>query len=167
MAINISRHDSKRYYVTDDGKVINGATGKACKQWERNGYMCVRLYDGERWKNEYVHRLIAKAFIPNPNKLPCVNHVDGVKTNNVADNLEWCTWGENTLHRYYRIDDGTGEGGGRRRPILCVETGETFRSVKECERITGIKSSALHECLSGRNKTCAKKHWEYVFKFNK
>lgn len=58
----------------------------------RNGYMFVDLNHKEKRKHGYIHRLVAEAFIPNPNNLPAVNHKDENKTNNNVDNLEWCTY---------------------------------------------------------------------------
>ena len=55
-----------------------------------NGYMFVQLYKNGKMKNEYIHRLVALTFIPNPNNLPQVNHKDECKDNNAVDNLEWC-----------------------------------------------------------------------------
>lgn len=64
----------------------------------KHGYCCVNLKDGERRKNARVHRLVAEAFIPNPQNKPHINHIDGDKKNNSARNLEWCTPSENSRH---------------------------------------------------------------------
>ena len=66
-------------------------------------YYGVSLSDGRNNKRHFLHRLIAIAFIPNPNNKPCVNHKDGNKLNNDIDNLEWVTYGENLKHA---IDKG-------------------------------------------------------------
>ncbi len=65
------------------------------------GYLKVNLYsmDGV-CKKKFIHRLVAEAFIPNPNKLPEVNHIDCNKTNNRVENLEWCDRGSNLQHSY-------------------------------------------------------------------
>ena len=67
-----------------------------------HGYKFISLGCGKRGtrKNIAIHRLVAEAFIPNPNNLPEVNHIDGNKLNNNIDNLEWCTRSENMLHAY-------------------------------------------------------------------
>ena len=64
------------------------------------GYLGVRLYQNTTGKTFKIHRLVANAFIPNPNNLLQVNHIDGNKSNNSADNLEWCTNEENMKHSY-------------------------------------------------------------------
>jgi hypothetical protein len=64
-----------------------------------NGYRFVILTDDNRKETRHlIHRLVATAFIPNPNELPCVNHKDGNKLNNAVENLEWCTQLENVRH---------------------------------------------------------------------
>lgn len=62
------------------------------------GYLVVVLCDGKTTKTNKVHRLVAKAFIDNPNNNPVVNHKDSNKTNNCLENLEWCTHSENSMY---------------------------------------------------------------------
>jgi hypothetical protein len=66
----------------------------------RNGYFSVLLYSNCFGKRYSLHRLVAQAFIPNPENKPQVNHKDGNKSNNKVDNLEWVTQSENNLHSY-------------------------------------------------------------------
>lgn len=66
-----------------------------------NGYMQVCISFGKgKHKSLSVHRLIASTFIPNPKKLPCINHIDGNKENNAVENLEWVTWSDNIKHAF-------------------------------------------------------------------
>jgi len=62
------------------------------------GYYHVHLAVDKNHKNYRVHRLVAAAFIPNPENKPCINHIDGNKLNNHVSNLEWCTMKENSQH---------------------------------------------------------------------
>lgn len=98
----IEGYDGK-YFVSDDGTVFSikrqGNCGKILSQHENsNGYLRVPLTNKNVHKQELVHRLVATAFIPNPDNLPQVNHKDGNKKNNNASNLEWCTKSENMAH---------------------------------------------------------------------
>lgn len=94
------------YGITDMGEVINLETNFKLKLSRKsNGYMQAKLfikYDAKTKKHYYnylhVHRLVAEAYIPNPNNLPCVNHIDGNKENNTISNLEWCTCKQNMQH---------------------------------------------------------------------
>ncbi|MBO7079503.1 MAG: HNH endonuclease [Bacilli bacterium] len=63
-------------------------------------YCIVKLYKDNKHYNKKIHRLVAEAFIPNPNDLPQINHIDGNKNNNNANNLEWCTNKENQIHAW-------------------------------------------------------------------
>ena len=95
---------NNKYIITRSGKVFNNFTGSEMKQKNTLGYRIVglRLFDGEKSIQRYhkVHRLVAEYFIPNPQKLPMVNHKDGNKANNNVENLEWCDNRQNTIHAY-------------------------------------------------------------------
>ena len=97
-----------RYQITSWGRVFNVDTQKFIKlEMHDKGYLRVDLYDksGKR-KHHKVHRLVAKAFIPNPEGKPQVNHLDGNNQNNSITNLEWCTDKENKEHAK-QLRDGT------------------------------------------------------------
>ena len=65
-----------------------------------NGYLFVGLSINHKNHNKYLHRLVAEHFISNPQNLPCVNHIDGNKLNNNVENLEWCSYSQNSKHSY-------------------------------------------------------------------
>lgn len=92
----ISVNDKGRVYDKPISGKVMGQTVKS------NGYKSVTLTKDGKCKSFYVHRLVAEAFIPNPDNLPMVNHKDEDKTNNFAENLEWCT-------NEYNVNYGTGK----------------------------------------------------------
>jgi len=91
------------YEVSTYGNIRRTST-KRCLYIEKTkvGYCRVRLRLGLQGMHDRfnVHRLVAEAFIPNPNDYPCVNHIDGNKTNNHIENLEWCSYAHNNKHAY-------------------------------------------------------------------
>lgn len=90
-----------RYRVTSWGRVFNVTTSRFMSQYPtKKGYLRVDLYDAKGKRTHLkVHRLVALAFIPNPDDKPQVNHIDGNKQNNSITNLEWVTDMENKHHR--------------------------------------------------------------------
>ena len=79
--------------VNDNGRIYDKSLsgGKMKQMVHSKGYKTVSLTKDGKTKQHYVHRLVAEAFIDNPNNLPFINHKDEDKTNNFADNIEWCT----------------------------------------------------------------------------
>jgi hypothetical protein len=87
------------YAVSDRGRIKNIKTDKLLSlQKNECGYQKIMLCQNNKKACFHVHRLVALYFIDNVNQKPCVNHIDGNKENNYADNLEWCTNAENTEH---------------------------------------------------------------------
>lgn len=96
-----------------------------------------------------IHRLVAEAYLDNPDNLPCVNHKDENRSNNSVNNLEWCTLEYNTKYSSCK-------------KIRCIETGEIFESMSDCAKAFDIGVSAL-SCYFKRNgKTCKGHTFEYI-----
>ena len=90
------------YQISNFGRIKSfkkESKGKILKNTNKNGdYFSVVLKNKNKTLYAKIHRLVAEAFIPNPNNLPCVNHIDGNKQNNKVENLEWVTYKENFEH---------------------------------------------------------------------
>lgn len=92
------------YQISSLGRIKNILNGRIKIPFDKNrtDYIRAILFDGKGVKKRYfVHRLVAEAFIPNPDNKLQVNHIDGNKANNCVDNLEWVTGSENMQHAYY------------------------------------------------------------------
>lgn len=89
-----------RVQESKDGKTMRfkGYSITPNKIHKRGGALTVGLWKNSKSKRKYIHRLVAETFIPNPNKWPQVNHIDGNRNNNKIDNLEWCTHQQNIDH---------------------------------------------------------------------
>lgn len=92
------------YQVSNTGKVksfSNGCKGALLGMTLNNGgYAIAHLYKGNKRKHGLVHRLVANAFIPNPENKGDVNHLNGIRTDNGVENLEWCSRSENHIHAF-------------------------------------------------------------------
>ena len=99
--MNKVKIDSYEYEVNELGEVFRVGNPKPKYQSvNRDGYKVVGLWKNNKSTAKTVHRLVALAFIPNPENKPCVNHIDGNKQNNHVSNLEWVTYSENTIHSF-------------------------------------------------------------------
>ena len=119
--------------------------------------------DGIR-KNATVHRLVAIAFIPNPNNLPEVNHIDGNPSNNHVNNLEWCTKRQNLKHEYdHNLNKFKARNEKNSKPVV-RDDGVIYESTRACARAMGVTQSAIKDILHGRKqvKTCKGHKFAYV-----
>ncbi len=94
-----------------------------------------------------IHRMVAKAFIPNPDNKSDVNHIDGNPSNNNLDNLEWCTSSENKLHS---LKIGTSKPTSSKK-VINIKNGRIFDSIKEAAESIGMRRANLAVQLSGKN----------------
>ena len=156
--------------VSSQGKKCGGLTLKP-----RNvgyGYLQVSLYKNGKMKQKFIHRLVAEAFIPNPENLPQINHIDEVKTNNELSNLEWCTreYNNNYGTRIERFTQALS----KKVRAVNVETGEvlTFNSTHEAGRKGYSQTSVAAACrgdykwgstgkLIGDGHTYKRHRWSY------
>ena len=149
------------YFINTKGDVLSlrSPTPKYMKpRINTTGYYQVMLFDGEKVVPKCLHRLLAAAFIPNPNNLPYVNHIDGNKQNNALYNLEWCTASYNIKHAY---DMGLLKST-RAIKVICVETNTEYESINKAGIQTGISESSICAVCKGKRKTAGGYHWRYV-----
>lgn len=125
--------------------------------YDNNGYCTVVLYKNRKTKGFLVHRLVATAFVPNPENLPVVNHLDECKSNNHVENLEWCTVQQNTKYSSYKYKGLlTGDKNPNSKKVVCLETENVFTTVKEAKEWC---HGDVAQCCNGRSKTAGGYHW--------
>lgn len=150
------------YEVSTFGRVRNKRTGRVLKEGTYyNGYSKITLSKNSVTKTYLVHRLIAQAFIPNPENKPQVNHKDENKTNNHADNLEWMTAEENV--NYGTRNDRVAKAKGK--PVsqwtLDGKFVACFPSAAYAEQYCGIGKNEVARVANGKRKTAHGYIWRY------
>ena len=150
------------YKIYSNGDIIGVRNKKLSPDITKNGYEQVAIH-GKRYK---VHRLVAETFIPNPDKLPMVNHKDEDKLNNNINNLEWCnsTYNSNYGTRNTKISKLLTNNKKRSKQVLCVETDTIYPSAREAERQTGIRNDHITQVCNHTKhyKTAGGFHWKYI-----
>lgn len=165
---------NQAYKISNKGRVLsvsrtvreNSIHGKVktkemilSQREDQKGYMRVYLNDNGRTKFVSVHRLVAIAFIENPENKPQVNHIDGNKKNNNATNLEWCTNSENQIHAYkLGLNKQTGRSGRKKIPVVAVNSSNRneqywFDSINDAAQKTNTHPQNIRKVMLGERKT--------------
>lgn len=155
-----------RYSVSNLGRIKSSYANKEriLKPFKDvRGYLKVDLRSPGKRKTMSVHRLVALAFIPNPNNLPEVNHKDECKENNCVDNLEWCDTPYNCNYgtRNKRKADGC------KKKVYSIDKNGVityYNSRNEAAELTGIPAANISKVLSNNypHKTAGGKQWFYA-----
>ena len=149
----IWKNIGKNYQVSNLGNI------RKLKQMKQNidksGYLSLRLNIGEGEKAYKVHRLVASMFIKGDFDSNEVNHKDGNKQNNNANNLEWVTSRDNIIHALNNYQY-------KNKPVICVETGERYVSISQAAREVNRDKKVFKAALDKPHRTCAGYHWVTV-----
>lgn len=168
-----------RYLVSNTGLIYSKMSNKVLKPNKMsNGYLSVELFKDGKSKRLLIHRIVAEAFIDNPESLPIVNHKDEDRTNNSVDNLEWCTQKYNANYgnalekkkRNRTVSDAVKNSlllGSKSRQISVLQftkSGEflkRFNSAVEAGRILKINASHIGETCKQIRKSAGGFCWQY------
>lgn len=158
------------YQVSNAGRVRSLDHETAGKRWKGrilslgcSGYQTVKLSKGKERTSKRVHRLVALAFIDNPEGHIEVNHLDGNKKNNRVENLEWCSPNGNKMHAW-RTGLTQKPPSQMQFPIIQMINGSEiaiFSSIKEAGELLNISSADICKCCKGRRKTAGGYEWKY------
>jgi hypothetical protein len=152
------------YAVTEDGRVFSIKRNK----WLKNtlmtiGYYATTLRDANNNQNTvYVHRIVAMTYLENPENKATVNHINGIKTDNRIENLEWATYSENSKHAHKiglnyisksnREQAAKNIKGMSSKIVLDTQTGIFYNSAREAAKAINVNSNTLHGRLNGHKK---------------
>ena len=150
--------NNPEYIVTSEGDVISlmKKEPRTLVPWHTNhGHLYVDLsFNGIR-RRRLIHRLVAEAFLPNPNNYPVVRHLDDDPENNYYGNLAWGTFMDNRI-------DMIRNGHDFKRAVYCYENGVTYPSCREAARRLGVDPATVTMCCQGKTHSCAGMHLCYL-----
>lgn len=164
--------DFPNYYITDAGDVYSRVVEKHNNPMGRIkrmklmknkwGYMQVGLRKNNHYCSKTVHRFVAQAFIPNPENKTQVNHIDGDKTNNNVNNLEWVTASENAQHKFKVLKYKNP--GAPSKKIVQLKNNKVvaeYDGACDAHRKTGISQGNITSCCRGIRNNAGQYQWKY------
>lgn len=161
----------ENYEISNQGRIRNRA-GHILKPYTKpDGYVCIKLSKNDIRKHFRIHRLVAQAFIPNPENKEFVDHINGIRNDNRVENLRWCTRSENNNFELARKHNSESKknseklialANARKKKVRCIELDIVFDSITEAGEKTGVNFRNISSVCKGRRKTCGGYHWEYV-----
>lgn len=128
----------------------------------RRGYYTIGLWKNGVFKRYFVHRLVAEAFLPNPESLPQVNHKDENKTNNCVENLEWCDCIYNNNYGSVRERIGLSNGKTVLQISMNGDLVNSFPSVKEAARVLSLQQANISKVCRGERRSAGGYKWAYA-----
>ena len=144
--------------ISTKGRVVSVIHDREIKSHISNrGYLRVALCLNKKLKNYHVHRLVAEAFIPNPNGYDTVDHIDGNKLNNCVDNLQWISRADNIK----KAGDARNKGA---KPIVCLDTGKIYKSITQASNELHIPQATISAIAKGECAAYRGLHFEYYNK---
>ena len=160
------------YQVSNLGRVKRVTSGRILKGGkDKKGYLKVRLSKNNIKSTKTIHRLVAQAFIPNPENKPQVNHIDENKTNNSVDNIEWMTAKENINHGTRNERIGKANIISKSISIIAtnLKTGKSqeFYGISECARQLGLHNQNITAVLKGKRRQTGGYTFKYKEEINK
>lgn len=152
------------YAITSCGRVWSYISNKFLKTFDdKDGYKCVKLYTNKSNKCFKTYRLVAEAYIPNPDNLPEVNHIDENKDHNYINNLEWCS--HNYNNNYGTRNKRMAKNKMKYKKIRCIENNKIYDNYDDISNDLNIKRSYLAtdmvKCIKN-NKSLSGYHFEEV-----